>query len=1546
MIKKVFLWIGIVLLCPVLLFIILTILLYIPPIQNWAVQRVVSYASDKTGKDISVDHVLLVFPLDLGVEGFKMIQQNDSLPQVRDTVADVKRLVVDIQLKPLFSKKIVINNLELNKTKLNTTDFIHSARIKGTFDRLYVSSKGIDLDKQTVDVNNAKLDNAKLNVEFSDTVPPDTSKTKTLWKIYVDKVNIANTDVTVHMPGDTLQVRAYLGKLFARDGVVDLEKELYTVAGLEWNEGWLKYDNNFEPRKKGLDYNHIALSNVNIAIDSIYYKDPDTKLNLRYLRLREKSGIEITQLEGDVKMDSTKIQLPSLKLRTPDSYIEARLVMDMNAMDDVNPGKIYLRLMASLGKQDLMRFCGDMPQQFIRNYPNRPLTVRGSVNGNMKRINFTGLDINLPTAFHLAANGFAANATDISRLRAAVKMKAQTNDLGFVTAMLDPAIMADYRIPSGISIDGDFKVNGSSYAADFVAREGSGNINVKGKLDTKAKSYQAMMSVRNLNIHHFMPHDSLYTFSGDVDVKGMGFDFFSKRSWLKANADVKSFKYGRININKVNANAQLKNGVAYAKISSDNELVDGTVLFNGLLDKRKIKATIITDVRKADVYRMRLVEKPLEAGVCAHVDIASDLKKYFKIQGFVNDLTISGTKKSYRPADITMDIMTNVDTTWVKINSGNLEMFMAARGGYEPLINRWQKVSDRMIKQMQDKIINQSELRNILPYMRLRLISGNENPFANFLRMKGIDFEDLSLDMNSSPVTGLHGDLHLYSLVADSVKLDTINFHITQDSTTQIRFNGQVQNNKDNPQFVFNALLDGYIFEKGAGLNIKYFDKEDKLGASFGARAEMGDSGINVHLAPYSPILGYKKFNLNEDNFIFLGRNNKISANVDLIADDGTGVKIDSEDEDPNLLQDLTFSLNKFDLDKVTSVMPYMPHISGQLNGDFRVVQDREKKLSMLSDLSIDNMVYENNPMGNLSSEFVYLQKEDNSHFVETRLSRNDTEIGVLKGTYKNEGDGYLDAVFNMKHFPLSMVNGFVPDEIIGVLGYSDGKVAIKGSLDNPQVDGELYLDSSYVQSVPYGVKLRLDNDPVRVVGSNLLLENFTMYSHNDNPLNIYGNVDFSNLERVMMDVKIRARNYQIIDSKKARNSVAYGKAFVNFGGNLSGELDNLQMRGQLDVLGNTNMTYILKDSPLNSDDQLKDLVTFTDFRDTTEVKVVRPSLGGLDMMLMMNIESGARIMCALNADQSNYVNLEGGGELRMVYNNVDNFQLFGRYTFTEGTMKYALPVIPLKTFTIQKGSYIEFTGDVMNPALNLTATEQTKSLVANASGSSRSVVFDCGVKVTKTLSNMGLEFTLDAPEDMTVKNELAAMSVDQRGKLAVTMLTTGMYLADGNTTDFSMNNALNSFLQSEINSITSNAMRTVDLSLGLDQTSDATGATHTDYSFKFAKRFWNNRFNLVIGGKISDAGSSTTTSNQDDMFIDNISLEYRLDQTAMRYIRLLYNKNADDLLEGRISEYGAGYVWRKKMNSLKELFDFRSKKKRELLPIRLDSIKPNENKK
>ena len=139
-------------------------LLYFPPVQQWAVSKASAYASRQTGMDVSVGKVRLRFPLDLSMEDVKVIQPNDSLPQVRDTVAAVGSVKVDVQLLPLLKKQVQIDALELNDVTFNTTNFVKSARVKGTVGKLSLESHGIDLKNDLLRLDRAELEDACVDV--------------------------------------------------------------------------------------------------------------------------------------------------------------------------------------------------------------------------------------------------------------------------------------------------------------------------------------------------------------------------------------------------------------------------------------------------------------------------------------------------------------------------------------------------------------------------------------------------------------------------------------------------------------------------------------------------------------------------------------------------------------------------------------------------------------------------------------------------------------------------------------------------------------------------------------------------------------------------------------------------------------------------------------------------------------------------------------------------------------------------------------------------------------------------------------------------------------------------------------------------------------------------------------------------------------------------------------------------------------------------------------------------------------------------------------
>ena len=62
--------------------------------------------------------------------------------------------------------------------------------------------------------------------------------------------------------------------------------------------------------------------------------------------------------------------------------------------------------------------------------------------------------------------------------------------------------------------------------------------------------------------------------------------------------------------------------------------------------------------------------------------------------------------------------------------------------------------------------------------------------------------------------------------------------------------------------------------------------------------------------------------------------------------------------------------------------------------------------------------------------------------------------------------------------------------------------------------------------------------------------------------------------------------------------------------------------------------------------------------------------------------------------------------------------------------------------------------------------------------------------------------------------------------------------------------------------------------------------------------------------------------------------MEYRLNQEGSKNLKLFYKQNSYDWLEGYASEYGGGFIWRKKLESLKDIFRFK-KPQTEISPLR-----------
>lgn len=1479
------------------------VLLYVPPVQNLIRREVTAYASKATGMQIQVERIDLRFPLNLLVRGVEVIQQPDTL-------LSLESLNVRVQAWPLLKGKVEVDEVTLSRVAFNSANLIDGMEIKGVLGRFFLQSHGVDLSNETAVINATELSDTHVQMLMNDTTttPKDTTASAPVnWKVDLHQLKLKNVSFSMQLPADSMRMAAHIGEATIDDAQADLKNQFYGLKQFLLSGTSASYDTGAAKPVEGFDASHIAVRDVSIGLDSLLYKGRDMKAVIREFTMNERSGLSVTSLTGRAFSNDSIISVPGLKLQTPHSEIDLSAHTYWELVNIPTTGRLSANLNAYIGKEDVMLFTGGLPDSFKEAYPFRPLVIRAGTDGNLKEMQISRFTADLPGAFSLEGGGILENLADSITRSGTIGLKMKTQNLNFLTGLSGEVPNGTLVIPDSMNLVAQVDIKGPEYKANLHLKEGQGAMNVNAALNTATEVYKADLKIDNLQLHHFLPKDSIYELSLSAAADGCGLDVMSYRSYAKLDLALDRLHYAQYHLSNVHLTGALKGALVTANLTSDNELLKMTTDAEYNLAHSYPDGKVTVDVIRLDLHELGLMPEPMK-----------------------------------RPLAFNLSAEARQNRVFTHFISGDMKLNLSARSGVNPLISQSTRFVDVLMKQIDEKELNHAELRKALPTAVLSFSAGKENPLAYFLATKNISYHDASMKFGTAPDWGINGKAAVHALKVDTLQLDTVFFTVKQD-TTLMKLRAGVINGPKNPQFSFSTTLTGEIRDRDAELLVDYKNGKGETGVLLGVNArplfegQGKGNGIAFTLIPEKPIVAFQQFHFNENhNWIYLHKNMRVYANVDMWDEEGMGFRVHSMQGDTVSLQNIDVEIRRIRLQEITSVLPYFPEVTGLFSLEAHYIQT-EKDLQLSAEASIDELTYERQRIGDIALGATWLPGEQGKQYLNAYLNHDQVEVLVADGKLlpTRTGKDSLEVNTTLEHFPLRVANAFIPDQMVTLSGDMDGNLNITGSTEQPLINGELVLDSVAVFSSQYGARFVFDNRPVQIKNNRLLFDKFAIYTTSKNPFTIDGYVDFRDMSRPMANLNMLAQNYTLLDAKRTRESLVYGKVFADFRATVKGPLDGLNMRGNVSLLGNTDVSYVLTDSPLTVQDRLGSLVTFTSFSDTTTVvrqEVPTVSLGGLDMVMMVHIDPSVRVKVDLDASNDNRIELEGGGDLSMKYTPQGDLTLTGRYTLSGGLMKYALPVIVAKEFAIDNGSYVEWTGNPMDPMLNFKATDRTRASVSEGeNGGSRMVNFDVSVVVKNRLDNLSFAFDVSAPEDATVQNELTAMGAEERGKQALYIMVMKTYLGTGpigggggGLGKLNMGSALTSVLSSQINSLMGN-LKNASLSVGVEDHDDSeTGSKRTDYSFRYSQRLFNNRFQIVIGGKVSQGENAT---NDAESFIDNISLEYRLDRTGTRYIRLFYDKNYESVLEGEITETGVGIVLRKKLDKLSELFIFKKKK-------------------
>ena len=1528
---------------PVLLVALLVASLYLPPVQRWAVDKASEWLSEETGMEVSVGSVHLGFPLDLDMGDVLATQEGD-------TVLHAGSLDVSVRLLPLLKAQVEVDHVGLYDTKVNTRDLIEAALVKGHVGELSLDVHSVDLTADTMLLSHALLSDADLYVALADSVPEDTTASEpTDWIIGLGDVRVERTRLQLLLSpqADSTFVGADIGSAVLH-GRLDLGRELYMLTDMSVDSTDVTYGKTplarsssfLKTKNAGFDAENIYIRNLSMTIPSFSYAGTgDLRMRLAHLAAEERSGLTITDAQAEVEMDTLQLRVPTLALTTTESQLRGAYRMDLNAFDlptednpDVVPGSFHAVVSGVLGKGDIIPFTAEAMPEFAQAWPARPMNVSLAANGNLQHLEVTQADALMAGVFNLESSATLVDVTDAAGTMGIVaNFKAKMHDPAFVKGFVPADSRNAFSLPREMGLDGSFSMASQLMKVKAALTTPKGGADVDADYALNNDSYRIDADLKGFNVNQFVALDEPLTLTAALTANGRGFDVFAPSTTLTADVSLRSARYGKYDLDNSEAEVELANGNVELMLDCDNPVLATHLVLDAKMQRKAVDAKLDIDLNHADLQAMGFSEEPFTAASHGTLALRTDLGNTYYVDANIYGLDLMIGPDEVHTDHFDLSAVTNPDTTVATLRTGDLSFDFTSPDNLFTVIAKTTDMMGMATEHARKHNLNIYYLRRHMPTVTLHADAQTQNPLAQLLAIYGYRFDDLHANVSVDPDNGLRGDAHVYQFRSDSLALDTVFVDIKQDSAF-INFHTGVVCEARRERPAFSAYVDGYVGTNQADAHLTYFNRFRGKGIDLGVHAEATpDSVLHARFYPEQPVLGYRRFSINEGNFLELSKGNRATADIHLHSlEDSCTIDIMAAPT-AELMQNVNAVIKNLNIEELVAVVPGMPKMKGLLNLDANYAQDLTESFRVTGLMGIDRFDYEGTPVGDIGMDFAYKPNGEDNHSVDAVVSHNAQNVAVVKGEYNAANDGFLDVDVDLTNLPMSMTAPFIPDQIVNFDGYMDGSLCARGPLDHLDINGRLQPDSMTMHSDLYSLDWRFANEPFLIENSRISFDRYNIYGPGGDEMTLNGWVDFADLENIDMTLSLYAKNFKLIDAPRTRRSVLFGTAYGDIFVRVNGTLDKLRVRGMVNVLPTTNLTYVMSETPLSVDYRLEDIVTFVDFSNPppSEEERVKTQFVGLDMQVTLNIEDGAEFRCEFSADRQSYLNVQGGGSMILNSTAEGMLNLIGRYTINEGEMKYTLPVIPLKTFKIENGSYIEFTGNPTNPTLNFAASEQTKTTVSDAMAGSRSVLFNAGLKVTGTLENMELLFTIEAPEDLAVQNELASMSKEEKNKMAVGLLCTGMYLSSSNTSGVSANNALNNFLQNEINNIAGQAMSTmVDVNVGMEQSMRDDGSQRTDYSFKFSKRFFSNRLNVVLGGRVNADGN--TQENESGAYIDDISLEWRLNTGGTRYVRLYHEKNYDNLIEGELTENGASVVLRRKFDHLSDIIIWKKRRKEE----------------
>lgn len=1569
-------------LCAIIMLIIVALIaiIYIGAITNYVTDIVAKQISASSDLEISVGEINIDFPLKVEISNTLIIDKS-----VNDTLLATKRLSTSIKPLDLFTLSINATEIVADTTAFNLFSEDNSLTLKLKTTLLELPTLLVNLNDGVIEANKVTLNDGNVTITINKAATETKQDTtNTYWSVAVNDIDLQRFNLNMQMlptidnlavtigngninnfnlntETQILSITSFIADDFIANYYTPTDECLATYTepisvtaeptnSAEWrisialasiNNGSALYTKRNYIPAKGLDPSYIHVNNLELKITDFLNYGNNISLPIKSLEATERSGLVIREADGDFSIDSDGMHFTNFNIHTPESDINLNAQIGNSAFDPTatTDNTLTLSLKALLSTNDIHISLPSYHEITDIIPTEKPIMANLNITGDINNITLNNIELYQQELYTCNITGTLNNVMLDNQLQAQVQFAGDFININFLEDKLLALEQRDMINIPKFTINGKSNVTLSQIDAVVNLTTLNGAINANTNINLDSETYSANLAINSLAVNQIIPSIAIDSISTIATISGKQFDIFNPNSTLTSEILIPKVSYDSIAFDSINTKINIADGIAHITSSSINDFCNFNLdLISTILDNN-YEYTLNSRIDALDINKLKLTENRFSTALtiasAGKVDINNNI---YDINLSLDSLALTTGNNTLYSHDISTYLYSDSTVTKSTIESYDMLFSFNSNSSLDNLTNSLIASYEATMRHISEGDFKVDSIHEYLPELALTIDIGKRSIVERYMETEGIRFKNIDFDLYNDTTFALIGtiaDLYLNGILIDSTSIksnkgDNALFYSldlfqksgeisTQGST---HLNGEITANK-----VISIL------------SKREHSNDYKL--YLGATTTFADSTITVSFFPENPTIGGNLWALNESNYITYNytRDNRNKAiRADLQLSEGSSLLsfrtfIDKED-----INNINLSIKGIELGEWVNLSPFSPPITGILNTQANLTT-RNNSVWGSADANITQFHYNNSKIGSIATELALeldpISKITNSH---VSLSVNDKEVITADGHINDTISGYPASMkLAIETLPLNILNPLISTEHASISGYLNGNINIAGELNNPSINGSITGDSVNIGLPLFGSYLTLPNTDIDIKNSIVTFKNFNIAGTNNNTLALNGDIRLNSLTSPYINLSLSGNDIEIINSKQSKNSILFGKGSITLASTIKGTPNRLDINANLSLLSGSDITYVMQSdvSTLTQSTNSEDIVTFTELQKPKSLRndsVINELPFGANINATLNINSGSAFNVYLTPNGYNRLYVTGSGKLDYTQNLIGDSNLIGRYTLQSGYIKYKPPLISMVNFNFTEGSYLSWSGDLMNPSLNIKGTESKKSNVTISGEDSRLIEFIIGLNVSNKLSNLDIALDLSTQDNVTIANQLLAMSAEERATQAMNLILYGSYTAAETSSSGSSlyTSPVYSFLEGQVNQWAAENIKAVDLSIGLnnyDQVVDGESKQATDYSYEISKSLLNNRFKITIGGSYN-----TSTTDEEEIalnLISNISFDYQLKENGNSYLKLFRQNGYESVLEGEVSSMGIGYLYKRKINSLKQLFRIRKQNRR-----------------